>query len=125
MGSEAGKGLYSGIENQGKPGKPGGRFRWLRGINRQTIFEDDEDINRFLHTLEKYGGVSGFKIYAYCLMGNHIHLLLKEGKEELGIIMRRMAGRSQADRPVVPISLRIEYQNNENMLIKENTLTCS
>lgn len=62
----------------------------LRGVNRQTIFEDDEDKEKFLQILEKYKQQCGYKIYAYCLMGNHIHLLLKEEDEELGIIMRRI-----------------------------------
>ena len=62
----------------------------LRGINRQTIFEEDEDAVKFLKTLKHYKEKSGYKLYAYCLMGNHIHLLIKEGKEDLGIIMRRI-----------------------------------
>lgn len=45
----------------------------LRGINQQTIFEDDEDYSKFLSTLEKYKAVSVYKIFAYCLMSNHIH----------------------------------------------------
>ncbi|ABR49986.1 hypothetical protein Amet_3884 [Alkaliphilus metalliredigens QYMF] len=28
---------------------------------------------------------SEYKIYAYCLMGNHIHILMKEEKEDLGL----------------------------------------
>ncbi len=62
----------------------------LRGSNRQTIFEDEEDAIRFLETLQRYMDTSGYKIYAYCLMGNHVHLLLKEEREELEIIMRRI-----------------------------------
>ena len=62
----------------------------LRGINRQTIFEEDEDAIKFVETLGEYKEKSGYKLYAYCLMGNHIHLLLKEEDEELGIIMRRI-----------------------------------
>jgi REP element-mobilizing transposase RayT len=45
----------------------------LRGVNRQTIFEDNEDAEKFLQTLKDYKDKSGYKIYAYCLMGNHIH----------------------------------------------------
>ena len=41
----------------------------LRGINRQQIFEDEEDRERFLETLENYKDLCGYKIYAYCLMG--------------------------------------------------------
>lgn len=62
----------------------------LRGINRQTIFEEPEDANTFLKILKHYKEKSGYKIYGYCLMGNHIHILIKEGQEELGIVMRRI-----------------------------------
>ena len=47
----------------------------LRGINRQQIFEDAEDRARFLETLANYKNLCGYTLYAYCLMGNHIHLL--------------------------------------------------
>ena len=62
----------------------------LRGINRQIIFEDEEDSLKFLQTLSEYKEKSKYEIYAYCLMGNHVHILIKEGKEELGIAMRRI-----------------------------------
>ena len=64
----------------------------LRGINRQQIFEDEEDRQRFLDTLESYKDLCGYTIYAYCLMGNHIHLLLKEGREDLTLVFKRIAG---------------------------------
>ncbi len=62
----------------------------LRSINKQNIFEDDEDYQKLLETLKKYQEKSGYEIYAYCLMSNHIHLLMKEIKEELGIAFRRI-----------------------------------
>jgi len=62
----------------------------LRGTNKQIIFEEEEDKVKFIETLNDYKEKSGYKIYAYCLMGNHIHLLIQEGKEELGIVMRRI-----------------------------------
>ena len=62
----------------------------LRGINKQTIFEDDEDSEMFLMTLKQYKSQSQYKLLAYCLMGNHVHLLLKTEKEELGQIFRRI-----------------------------------
>ena len=64
----------------------------LRGINRQQIFEDEEDRQKFLDTLENYKDLCGYTIYAYCLMGNHIHLLLKQGKEDLTLVFKRIAG---------------------------------
>jgi putative transposase len=62
----------------------------MRGQNRQIIFEDDEDREKFLQTLKNCKTKSGYKIYGYCLMGNHIHILLHELDEKLGIIMRRI-----------------------------------
>ena len=62
----------------------------LRGINRQIIFEDDEDYQKYLETLKTYLEKSGYIIFAYCLMSNHIHLLVKEEIEELGIAFRRI-----------------------------------
>jgi len=62
----------------------------LRGINRQQIFEEDEDYERFIHTLEDYKFKCGYQVYAYCFMRNHMHLLIKEGKEDLGLVFKRI-----------------------------------
>jgi REP element-mobilizing transposase RayT len=62
----------------------------LRGTNRQEIFHDDEDSIRFLETLERYKKKSEIMVYGWCLMGNHVHLLLQEGKEELAVTMKRI-----------------------------------
>jgi putative transposase len=48
----------------------------IRGTNRQEIFHDDEDCLRFLETLDRYKKKLKFEVYGWCLMGNHIHLLL-------------------------------------------------
>ena len=63
----------------------------LRGINKQVIFEDEEDNIKFLETLKKYKAISGYKILAYCLMSNHVHLLLKVDKEDIDLIIKRIA----------------------------------
>ena len=65
----------------------------LRGINQQQIFEDVEDYEKFLHILKEYKAISGYKLYAYCLMGNHVHLLLQEVAEPVEQIMKRIATR--------------------------------
>lgn len=64
----------------------------MRGTNRQRIFHDDADYKTFLDGLRKYREVSGFALYAYCLMSNHLHLLLRvhEDGEPLDKIMRRL-----------------------------------
>jgi len=64
----------------------------MRGINRQIIFEDDEDCIRFIQTMQRFKEKCEYKIFAYCLMGNHLHLLLQEGKEPLETVMRRICG---------------------------------
>ena len=62
----------------------------LRGINKQRIFEDDEDSLYFLEKLKTYKDITGYEIYAYCLMSNHVHLLMKEGEEPLSTAFRRI-----------------------------------
>ena len=64
----------------------------LRGVNQQNIFEDQEDYEKLLETIKTYKAISGYQVFAYCLMGNHFHLLLKIEKEELDLIIRRIAG---------------------------------
>ena len=65
----------------------------LRGINRQQIFLDDEDRLRFLDVVEKCRKISKFRLHAYCLMGNHIHLLLQTVEEPLEQVMKRIGTR--------------------------------
>ncbi len=63
----------------------------LRGINKQTIFENDEDKLRLLETIKRYKDISDFKIYCYCLMDNHIHLLVKETDETISKAIQRIS----------------------------------
>ena len=65
----------------------------LRGLNRQQVFLDDEDNIAFIKVLPKCREISGFSLFAYCLMGNHIHLLLRADGEPLGQIMKRIGTR--------------------------------
>lgn len=65
----------------------------IRGINQQQIFEDNEDFEKFLQVLKDCKAISEYKLFAYCLMGNHIHLLIKEEKEPIKQIVKRIANR--------------------------------
>ena len=65
----------------------------LRGINRQDIFHDEEDYLRFLSVVRECKERSEFELYAYCLMSNHIHLLIKAGKEPLEIVFKRIGSK--------------------------------
>ena len=62
----------------------------LRGINRQSIFECDEDYIHFLELLRQYKVKCGYKVYAYCLMGNHVHLLMGFEKEDVSTCMKKI-----------------------------------
>lgn len=62
----------------------------LRGIDRRALFFEDEDREKFMWYLKRAKEKSGFLLYGYCLMDNHIHALLKEGDEELGQSIKRI-----------------------------------
>jgi putative transposase len=48
-----------------------------RGHARETIFHDDDDRRHFLVLLARYRDRFGLRLYHYCLMDNHFHLLLQ------------------------------------------------
>jgi len=53
----------------------------VRGNNREPIFLDRSCYERFLNLLSGYKPVYEYKIYAYCLMPNHLHLLLESSSK--------------------------------------------
>ena len=63
----------------------------LRGINKQNIFEDEEDKLRFIDTLGYYKEKSHYVIYGYCLMDNHVHLLIQEMDDPISKIIKRIS----------------------------------
>ena len=62
----------------------------LRGINRQIIFDEDNDYLQFISILKYYKNRCDFKIYAYCLMNNHIHLLIEHSSTNMETIMKKI-----------------------------------
>lgn len=63
----------------------------LRGINRQNILEDDKDKERLFLTIKRYKEISKYEIYAYCIMSNHIHILIKEVDESISDTIKRIS----------------------------------
>ena len=72
----------------------------MRGINHQSIFNDEEDYYQFIATLDRMrfryddeGAPCGSNCtyYAYCLMSNHVHLLIRERAESVGETIKRIA----------------------------------
>jgi putative transposase len=47
-----------------------------RGNRREDIFFEDEDRQKYLQWLQEYSSNHNLKIWAYCLMTNHIHLIV-------------------------------------------------
>ena len=62
----------------------------VRGINRQNIFQDEEDKGVYLDRLTHYKDECGIKLYAYCLMSNHVHLLVNETDKPLNEFMKKL-----------------------------------
>lgn len=60
------------------------------GINRQDIFHCEQDYWRFLDIIKRVQTQQQFRLYAYCLMRNHVHLLLQEQDESIAATMKRI-----------------------------------
>lgn len=63
-----------------------------RGNRRDAIFEDDEDRQLFLTILSECLVRYDAQVLAYCLMGNHYHLVLHTRQANLSALMRRLNG---------------------------------
>ena len=63
-----------------------------RGDRQEPIFEGDDDRVAFLELLAKEVRQQGWLLYAFCLMGNHYHLLLETPEPNLVRGMRRLNG---------------------------------
>lgn len=61
-----------------------------RGVNKQKIFEDDNDKTFYLNLLKKLLKTEKIQIHAYCLMDNHFHILLKSKKDEMSLFMQKL-----------------------------------
>ena len=66
-----------------------------RGHNKQVVFAEGDDYRYFLCTLEEYKDLYDVKVFGFCLMTNHVHLILQPGEtiSGLGQLMKRLAGR--------------------------------
>lgn len=62
----------------------------FRGSGKQIIFEDDNDRLLFLRLLNKYILELGGEVYAWILMGNHVHLVLHMDIEDIATLMRKL-----------------------------------
>lgn len=61
-----------------------------RGVDRRPIFLDDDDRRFFLRLLARVVRLDGFVVHAYCLMTNHVHLLVETPNANLAHGMQRL-----------------------------------
>lgn len=68
----------------------------VKGDGGQILFEGDGDRKRFLEELKRAKADHGIAVHAYCLMSNHVHLLVEdagEGRDGLGPFMKQLCER--------------------------------
>lgn len=63
-----------------------------RGINGEAIFSADRHKKRFSEILQESAIIFRMRIFAYCLMENHYHLLLENSSGKLSGFMKRLNG---------------------------------
>ena len=70
----------------------GVRHIWCRGNRKQPVFTDDFDRERYLVLLGKVCRKLGWRVVAYCLMTNHVHLVIDVPAETLSCGMQLLQG---------------------------------
>ena len=66
-----------------------------RGHNKQAVFAEESDYRYYLRTLQDFKDLYEVKVFGFCLMTNHVHLVLQPGESVsgLGQLMKRLSGR--------------------------------
>jgi len=66
-----------------------------RGHNRAAVFIEEQDYLHYLSILKEWKEKFGTRMYGYCLMTNHVHLILDPAEDvtSIGKLMKRLAGR--------------------------------
>ena len=69
-----------------------------RGHNRKVVFLANDDYRFYLENLTEWKNKLSVKLYAWCLMTNHVHLIVEPGDdaEVVSELMKRVAGRQAA-----------------------------
>ena len=66
----------------------------FRGMNRHNIFEEEKDFIKIKDIIKSLKKEMQFEIYAFCLMTNHVHILLKENNiGDISVILKRLLTR--------------------------------
>lgn len=71
-------------------GESGYMHIYTRGNNKQIIFEDKADYIYYLNLLKNYCSEIGIRICCFCLMDNHVHLLIYDLEQNIPKLMKRL-----------------------------------
>ncbi|MBN2344792.1 MAG: transposase [Candidatus Aminicenantes bacterium] len=84
-----------------------------RGYERRTIFRDERDRRAFLEILEKAQRLIQVRLLAYCVMGNHYHIVLQNttGRMPMISIPAPAAGCTSAGMTPVAALIRHSWKN--------------
>ena len=63
----------------------------LKGNDSQDIFLDKQDYKKFLKEITNTKEKFNYEVYAYCLMNNHVHMVLYDKKEKISKAMQSLA----------------------------------
>ncbi|MDO9533809.1 MAG: transposase [Bacillota bacterium] len=62
----------------------------VRGNEKKNIFNSNEDKQRFMQTMYEKKQGDRYYLHVFCLMDNHIHLMINEGIEDVSNVMKRI-----------------------------------
>ncbi len=63
----------------------------LRGNDKQDIFYDEQDYKKFIKEIQETKEKYQYKLYAYCLMSNHTHLVIYDKEEQVSKAIQSLA----------------------------------
>lgn len=63
----------------------------IRGVNKMNLFDNKYEKLKFLEIISRMKSQQEFSLYAYCIMNNHAHLLLKEEMDSLSRSIQRIS----------------------------------
>ena len=63
----------------------------MRGNNKQNLFYEDSDRYLFIRRLKKYTEELQIDVYSYCLMSNHVHILIGKANMNMSKLIQKLA----------------------------------
>ncbi len=74
-------GIYMGIEKNREYYQGAYYHIYNRGVSKRAVFKDKQDYSKYIFSLREYKVKYNVSLICYCLMPNHIHLVLRQNTE--------------------------------------------